>query len=309
MTERGRVLHAVPQGGETAPLATMAAMESPASTTRLDLLLRQAAARLPGDEARHEAERLLIHVLGRDRAWLFAHARDEVEAGPRAAFEALLQRRLGGEPVAYLTGMRGFWTLDLAVTPDTLIPRPETERLVELALQRLPADAPLQVADLGTGSGAIALAIASERPQAQVLATDASAAALQVARGNARRNGLERVEFVQGDWLAPLAGRRFHLIASNPPYIAADDPHLRQGDLRHEPASALASGADGLDDIRRIVAAAPAHLHAGGWLLLEHGRDQGEAVCALLRESGLVEVASEQDLEGRDRVSLGRWPG
>nr|WP_295377786.1 peptide chain release factor N(5)-glutamine methyltransferase [Pseudoxanthomonas sp.] len=271
--------------------------------------LSQAVGRLPAEDGRHVAELLLSHVLGRDRAWLFAHARDPLDAEDIARFEALLERRLAGEPVAYVTGRRGFWTLDLAVGPDTLIPRPETERLVELALARLPVERALEVADLGTGSGAIALALASERPQARVVATDASAGALAMAGRNAREHDIGNVDFLAGDWWQPLAGRRFDLIASNPPYIADADPHLSQGDLRHEPMSALASGRDGLDAIRIIVGGAPGHLRVGGWLLLEHGWDQGEAIRDLLVRTGFVDVATEQDLEARDRVTLGRWPG
>lgn len=271
-------------------------------------LLAYAAWQLPGVEGRHEAELLLLHVLGRERSWLFAHATDAVEPATEAAFAQLLQRRIQGEPVAYLLGRRGFWTLDLTVSPATLIPRPETERLVELALERLPADRPLQVADLGTGSGAIALALASERPLAQVLATDMSPQALAVAAENARRHELVNVHFQQGSWHAALGQERFDLIATNPPYIAADDPHLAQGDLRFEPATALASGADGLDDIRVIIEGAPARLVAGGWLLIEHGWDQGPAIRALLEQAGFVEVSTALDLEHRDRVSLGRLP-
>ncbi len=271
-------------------------------------LLAAAARMLPGVEGRHEAELLLLHVLGRERGWLFAHATDLLDPATAEAFAALLQRRIAGEPVAYLLGRRGFWTLDLAVSPATLIPRPETERLVELALERLPEGVPLRIADLGTGSGAIALALASERPLAQIVATDMSADALAVAAGNARQHGLANVAFRQGSWHAPLAGERFDLIASNPPYIASDDPHLAQGDLRFEPTTALASGHDGLDDIRLIIAGAPAHLQPGGWLLMEHGWDQGEAIRALLEGAGFVEVETALDLEQRDRVSLGRWP-
>ncbi|UYB51521.1 peptide chain release factor N(5)-glutamine methyltransferase [Xanthomonas sp. AM6] len=267
-------------------------------------LLRDACAQIE----RADAEALLLHALQRDRAWLFAHARDPLPAAAAQGFGELLARRAQGEPVAYLTGRRGFWTLDLAVGPATLIPRADTERLVELALERLDPAPGRRIADLGTGSGAIALALASERPQAQVLATDLSEAALAVAQANARAHGLDNVAFAHGSWLAPLAGQRFDLIASNPPYIAAGDPHLAQGDLRYEPASALASGADGLDDIRRIAAAAPAHLLPGGWLLLEHGWDQGAAVRALLAAAGFGDVATHQDLEARDRVTLGRRP-
>ena len=265
-------------------------------------LLAQARAAIDAVDAEH----LLLHVLARPRSWLFAHADDAVTATEAAAFRALVERRAQGEPVAYLTGTQGFWSLELAVTPATLIPRPETERLVELALERLPAGVAVRVADLGTGSGAIALAIARERPQAQVIATDASAAALDVARANAERNRVRNVQFRQGDWLAPLAGERFDLIASNPPYIADGDPHLSAGDLRFEPPTALSSGADGLDAIRVIVRDARAMLQPGGWLLLEHGWDQGDAVRALLQGGGYGDVATEQDLEARDRISLGR---
>ncbi|MBN8262831.1 MAG: peptide chain release factor N(5)-glutamine methyltransferase [Xanthomonadales bacterium] len=255
---------------------------------------------------RVDAEWLLAHALGRPPGWLWAHADDPVETAVREAFDALVARRAAGEPVAYLTGTRGFWTLDLGVSPATLIPRAETERLVELALDRLPTDTPCRVADLGTGSGAIALAIARERPMAAVVATDASKAALAVAVANARRNAIDNVWFRRGDWCEALGRDRFDLVASNPPYIAAGDPHLAQGDLRHEPAAALASGIDGLDAIRRIVRDVPAHLAPAGWLLLEHGHDQGEAVRALLLATGFTDVATEPDLEGRDRVTLGR---
>lgn len=271
---------------------------------RLDAALRAARARID----RADAECLLAHALGRSRSWLFAHGDDALDGAVVARFDALVARRSEGEPVAYLVGHRGFRNLDLAVTPETLIPRPETELLVELALARIPPDSDACVADLGTGTGAIALAIAVERPRAHVVATDRSDAALAVARGNAAAHGIDNVEFRSGDWLVPLAGERFDLIASNPPYIADDDPHLSQGDLRFEPCAALSSGHDGLDAIRSIIRDAPAHLRDGGWLLLEHGHDQGEAVRALLLHAGFAEVETAQDLEARDRVGLGRWP-
>lgn len=274
--------------------------------TTVGRLLAEAAGRLPGDEARPESERLLAHVLGVGPTWLYTHHDDAPSAAHVAEFNRLVGRRLAGEPVAYLIGHRGFWRFDLAVTPATLIPRPETERLVELALDRLPEGVPLRVADLGTGTGAIALAIAFERPLARVVATDASADALAVARANAQALGLTRVDFREGDWLAPLAGEHFDLIASNPPYIADDDAHLGQGDLRFEPASALTSGADGLDDIRRIAAAAPTHLREGGWLLVEHGWDQGDAVREVFGRAGFEAVETVKDWEHRDRVTLGR---
>lgn len=279
-------------------------MEQNQAPTTVQGLLREAAVQLP----REDAEPLLLHVLERDRAWLFAHAGDPVPAPKAAAYRALVQRRADGEPVAYLTGRRGFWTLDLETGPDTLIPRPETELLVELALERLDPHQPVRVADLGTGTGAIALAIASERPAAAVIATDVAKATLAVAVRNAGLNGIGNVWFRRGDWCQALGRERFDLIASNPPYIAEGDPHLAQGDLRHEPARALASGADGLDAIRAIVQAAPGHLVPGGWLLLEHGLEQGPAVRALLAQAGLAEVATERDLEQRDRVTLGRMP-
>jgi release factor glutamine methyltransferase len=271
---------------------------------RLDHLLRDAASRI--DAA--DAAVLLAHAVGHPRSWLYAHGGDDVDAATADAFAALLARRASGEPVAYLTGRRGFWRFDLAVTPDTLIPRPETELLVELALARLPPGRALRIADLGTGSGAIALALAHERPRARVVATDASAAALEVARGNADALRIGNVAFRHGDWLAPLAGERFDLIAGNPPYIAAGDPHLGEGDLRFEPGVALASGSDGLDAIRTIVRDVPAHLVLGGWLLLEHGWEQGAAVRALLQRAGFVDISTERDLEQRDRISLGRRP-
>lgn len=276
---------------------------------RLADLLRDAARRL-GDEGRAEAGLLLAHVLDRPPAWLWAHGHDPVDAAVRDRFEALVERRRAGEPVAYLTGRRGFWRFDLRVSPDTLIPRPETERLVELALEHLPVDRALRLLDLGTGTGAIALALAAERPKARVVAVERSAGAAAIARWNAEALGLSaRVELREGDWFAPVAGERFDLVASNPPYIEDADPHLGQGDLRFEPRTALASGVDGLDDLRRIAVAAPAHLLPGGMLLVEHGWRQGEAVRALFAAAGFVDVATARDLEDRERVTVGRWPG
>ncbi len=272
-------------------------------------LLAFASIRLAGDAARLEAEMLLAHALRRPRAWLYAHGDDEVAPAMAEIFETLVRRRVEGEPVAYLTGERGFWSFALGVDASTLVPRPETERLVELALDRLPPGRAVAVADLGTGSGAIALAIAHERPRARVLATDASAAALAVAQANARRLGRDNVAFREGDWCAAFeVDERFDLIASNPPYIAEDDPHLETGDLRHEPRAALVSGRDGLDAIRRIVTDAPAHLVPGGWLLLEHGHEQGSAVRGLLAVD-FTDVFTATDLEGRERISGGRRHG
>lgn len=270
-----------------------------------ETLLRAARSRI--DPA--EALLLLAHVLGKSAAWLYAHGDARVVDGDARRFKDLVARRQAGEPVAYLTGRRGFWSLDLAVGPGILIPRPETERLVELALDRLPPGRPARLLDLGTGSGAIALALARERPAAQVTATDASAEALEVARRNAVEHDLANVRFAHGDWYVPVVGERFDLIASNPPYIAAGDAHLAQGDLRFEPASALASGWDGLDALRVIAAGAPAHLAPGGWLLVEHGYAQGAAVRALFARAGLEAVETVRDLEDRDRVTVGFWPG
>jgi len=272
---------------------------------RMDALLRAARSRVaPG-----EAELLLSHVLGKSRSWLYSHGDDALVAADAGRFEQLVARRVAGEPVAYLVGQRGFWQFDLVVTPATLIPRPDTELLVELALDRLPGDRPWRVADLGTGSGAIALALAHERPNLKLIATDVSGAALDVARGNAYALKLPSVEFRAGSWFEPLDGERFDLIASNPPYIADDDVHLQQGDLRHEPRSALASGADGLDAIRVLAAGATAHLKPGGWLLVEHGWEQGAPARALLQAAGLLEVKTARDLEGRDRVTFGQAAG
>lgn len=268
--------------------------------------LRLAAAALPGAEGRWEAEMLLAHALRRDRSWLYAHPDAIPDAAAAASFDTLLARRRAGTPLAYLLGRRAFWRLDLAVDPATLIPRPETELLVELALERIAVDAPCDVLDLGTGSGAIALAIALERPRARVTAVDASEPALVVARGNAQAHGLGRVELLHSDWFAALAGRRFDVVAGNPPYLAEDDPHLASGELACEPRAALVSGVDGLDAIRRIAVDALAATHPGGWLLLEHGWTQGEAVRAILAAAGWREVATKRDLEGRDRVTLGR---
>lgn len=264
-----------------------------------------AATRLKNSEsARLDAELLLSYVTRASRASLIAWPDRQLTHEQAAQFSEMVERRAQGEPLAYITGEREFWSFALKVTPDTLIPRPETELLVEQSLACVPQDAAWRLADLGTGSGAVALAIASERPRCSMIATDASAAALAVARENAERLSLKNVSFRQGRWFEPLQGERFHLIASNPPYVAENDPHLH--DLRYEPSAALASGADGLDDIREIIAEAPKHLFAGGWLLLEHGWDQGPAVKAIMQERGFKDVVVHPDLEGRDRVTAGR---
>jgi release factor glutamine methyltransferase len=256
-----------------------------------------------------DAQVVLAHVLAKDRAWLVAHADEPLTHEQEATFFALAKRRRDGEPVAYLTGTREFWGLPLRVSPAVLIPRPETESLVELALARLPVDRDLRVLDLGTGSGAIALALAHERPRAKVLATDVSTDALGVARENARRLGISNVDFALSDWYAdlPRAGgdTAFDLIASNPPYVAMHDPHLSDGDVRFEPAAALASGVDGLAAIRRIVDGARAHLAPGGTLVVEHGFDQSERVRALFAAAGFAEIVTAKDLAGIPRVVAG----
>ena len=271
-------------------------------------LLAAARQRLGGEDAAWEIELLLSAVLGQPRSWLHAHPEAVPSAAQATQFEAWVSRRAMGEPVAYLLGRRGFWTFEVDVGPGCLIPRPETELLLEEALARMPIDAAMDVADLGTGSGALALALAQERPQARVLASDLSADALALARANARKLGLEaRVRCVQGDWYAAVAGACFDLVVSNPPYLGESDPHLVQGDLRFEPRQALVSGMDGLEALRTLITGAPAHLHAGGWLLLEHGAEQGPAVRELLSEAGFADVQSVRDLQSHERVSVGRW--
>jgi len=257
-----------------------------------------AASGLPTGEARL----LAAHASARPRSWMLAH--DDEEAGTTAdALRALYARRRSGEPIAYITGQREFYSLEFTITPDVLIPRPETELLVDLALERLPQGG--RMLDIGTGSGAIAVSVAHARADAAVSACDLSEAALNVARGNATRHGVA-VRFEHSDLLAAYSGQRFHVIASNPPYIAAGDAHLSQGDVRFEPRLALTSGSDGLELIRRIAGDARAHLHAGGWLLLEHGHDQGATCTALLRSLGYTEVNAHADLAGIARVCVGR---
>jgi len=261
---------------------------------------------------RLDAQMLLLHALGRsphDRAWLIAHDRDPLPADASPRWTTLLQRRQAGEPVAYLLGEKEFGGLRLRVDARVLVPRPDTEVLVDWALNALPRPGgphTPRLLDLGTGSGAIALTVASRRPDAQVTATDASAGALAVAQTNAQRLALP-VRFAHGAWLAAVPGERFDVIASNPPYIAEGDAHLTA--LTHEPITALTSGPDGLDDIRQIVAQAPAALLPGGWLLLEHGHNQAAAVRALLNAAGFQQVSSRNDLAGIARCSGGRWTG
>jgi release factor glutamine methyltransferase len=266
---------------------------------------RRLAAATPSP--RIDADCLLQHVLQKDRAWLRTHDDAVLNTEESRAFAGCIERRLRGEPVAYITGARGFWSLELQVGPGVLIPRPETELLVERALELIPAVSALRVLDLGTGSGAIALAVKKERPRCEVTAVDASPAALEIAAANARRLGLA-VTLRESDWFSALAGTTFDIVLSNPPYIAPDDAHLLQGDLRFEPRRALAAAETGLQALRRIAEAAPSHLATGGWLLMEHGYDQGAAVRALLAQQGFAQIATRRDLGGHERFTEGCLP-
>lgn len=270
--------------------------------------LLSASAKLKTAEAGYEAQLLLQHVLNVNRAWLIAHENDALQPNIHAAFEALLNRRLAGEPMAYILGSREFFGLDLLVTPDTLIPRPDTETLVEAALAKILNNTNLSIVDLGTGTGAIALAIAKNCPQVSITAVDASNAALEVAKKNAQNLNIHNVEFVLSNWFNNLSNQRFDVIVSNPPYIEENDDHLTQGDLRFEPISALASGADGLDDIRQIIENCLVYLKPQGWLMMEHGYNQADQVADLMAQSGLNNIETIQDLGGNNRVTISKNP-
>jgi release factor glutamine methyltransferase len=259
------------------------------------------ALQLEPGTARIEVQCLLQKALNVSRSYLIAHPEYVLGAEENNTYSISFQRRLKGEPIAYILGEREFFGLNFLVTPDTLIPRPETELLVELVLERL--EGKLRVLDMGTGSGAISLSIAHQRPDADVWACDFSSAALVVAQENSHRLGIHNVQFVESDWFSALSGQRFDIIVSNPPYVAKDDPHLSQGDVRFEPVTALTSGSDGLDDIRHIVLQAGTHLNSGGWLLLEHGYDQAAQVRELLQQSGYANIFSAKDLSGIERCS------
>jgi release factor glutamine methyltransferase len=273
----------------------------------IEKALREARAAIGSTDARV----LLRHALATSNEFLATHPEQALTANQTMAFQALVERRKLGEPVAYLIGVREFYGLEFLVTPDVLIPRPETELLVDLALQRTPVDHPCQVLDLGAGSGAIAISIAANRPLAKITATDISEAALQIARQNAEQLiPVERrpnVSFIKSDWYSNLGDTLFDVILTNPPYVAENDPHMQQGDLRFEPANALTPGGDGLDALRAIIGQAPTHLHSNGWLLCEHGYDQAKAVRALLVATGFQSVMSHKDFGGIQRTTIGRW--
>ncbi len=286
--------------------------------------LLAASARINTEDASYEAQLLLQAVLGVNRAWLISHANDVLEASQHIAFEALLSRRLSGEPMAYILGHREFYGLDLLVTPDTLIPRPDTETLVEAALSKIPQNGTSQsssfsrndrinILDLGTGTGAIALAIAKNRPEVFVTAVDASIGALEVAKINAHNLAIDNIQFVLSNWFDGLTDEnnacdKFDIIVSNPPYIEQNDAHLSQGDLRFEPISALASGEEGLADIRQIIDNCLIYLKPQSWLMLEHGYNQAELVADLMAETGLTCISTIKDLGGNDRVTIAKNP-
>lgn len=253
-----------------------------------------------------EAELLLARAMQVSRSYLYAYPEKTISSQQLELLQQMLKRRRDGEPMAYILEEKEFWSLNLRVTPDTLIPRPETELLVELVLQIVPKEIKQKVADLGTGSGAIALALGKERPQWQITATDQSAAALEIAQQNAQRLAIKNIDFYQGAWCSALPKKNYHALVSNPPYIPQADPHLSQGDLRFEPQSALVSGKDGLDAIRIITAQALQYLMPGGYLFLEHGFDQAAAVRQLLLQAGYQQIRSFRDLSGQERVSLGQ---
>lgn len=267
---------------------------------------RTALKKTYSNEFKLDAQLLLEHVLNVNHAWLIAHADDEITSEAYQQFATLIQRRIAGEPIAYILGKREFYGLMFTVTPATLIPRPDTETLVDVALAHLPPQAPNHILDLGTGSGAIALAIAKQRPNAKIIAVDASATALKIAKENAQHLNISNVQFVLSNWFSALENQSFDMIVSNPPYIEQNDVHLNQGDLRFEPHSALVSGKDGLDDIRRIIQHAAGYLHPQGWLMLEHGYNQTTAVSSMLASAHFNDIETRQDLGGNNRVTFGR---
>jgi release factor glutamine methyltransferase len=256
-------------------------------------------------EASLEANLLCQHALSVNRAWLIGHESDALEDSQQIAFETMVKRRLNGEPIAYILGFREFYGLPLKTSPATLIPRSDTETLVEAAFEKIPQNANFNLLDLGTGTGAVALAIAKNRPSCNVTAVDVSTDALSVALENMQALQLHNVSLIESNWFSAFKDERFDVILSNPPYIAQDDPHLKLGDLRFEPISALASGVDGLDDIRKIIDEAPKYLNPNGWLMMEHGYDQADAVATLLQARGFKKIEHAKDIAGTQRVTFG----
>ena len=273
----------------------------------IELAIHAARAKLQATHtaAPLEAEMLLAYVIAKPRSFLRTWPQTLLTSSQWEQYHQLTTRRLKGEPIAYLIGEREFWSMKLTVTPATLIPRPETERLVELALAKIPPHANWQIADLGTGSGAIALAIAKERPGCQISACDKSQQALNIAISNAHRHNIKNIQWLHSHWFEGLGAQQFDVVVANPPYIAVDDPHLSQGDLRFEPISALTSGQQGLDDIIEIVTQSRKYIKAGGWLLIEHGFNQGEQVASLLTANHFEAVECVSDYGARERVTLG----
>ncbi len=279
-----------------------------AETHRIDALLKIAKDYLSSkhDTATVDAEVLLCHVMNKSRSFIYSWPEHTLTEKQQDDYQQLIEQRFSGQPVAYLIGTRDFWSLKLNVCTDVLIPRPDTERLVELALEKIPVHAKWKIADLGTGSGAIAFAIASERPNCHLYAVDRSARALEVARSNARQLEITNIDFIEGHWFEPLTKKEFDIIVSNPPYIPEQDIHLTQGDVRFEPTSALISGEDGLDDLRTITSNAPSFLKHDGWLLLEHGYNQGRAVRNFFHIENYTHVTTHRDFSGNERVTSGK---
>jgi release factor glutamine methyltransferase len=273
-----------------------------------ELLNLSAKLQLNSDSPKLDCELLLCHALEVDRTWLRTWPESQVSAGQQILFESLLDQRMNGTPIAYIIGSRGFWSMDLNVSSDTLIPRPETELLVEIALN-LSIQNKACGLDLGTGSGAIALALASERLDMQWIAVDSQQGAVELAQSNCDQQQLTNVSIFQSSWFDAIKApnNKFDLIVSNPPYIAVADPHLSQGDVRFEPSTALVSGVDGLNDIKIIVRQSPSYLNANGWLILEHGYNQGQSVRELMLAAGFSQVVTKQDYNNLDRVTLGQW--
>ena len=270
-------------------------------------LLKAAQSELTfSDTARLDAELLLCHVMNTQRAWVYSRPEQQIPQQQVEAYHSLVKRRSKGYPIAYLTGHKEFWSTELSVNEHTLIPRPETERLVECALEKIPTEKILNIIDLGTGSGAVAIAIARERPQCMIIATDICGKALEIATANAKSHNLENISFIKSDWFSTIKRKNFDIIVSNPPYIRHDDKHLQQGDVRFEPVDALKAGCDGLQYIREIIDQAPHYLIKNGWLLLEHGYDQGYDVRTHLTSSCYSDVTTCHDYAGHERITLAR---